>query len=102
MATTTSAVDIGTLVSKSPEVYHGLTVIAGTRIPVMIIIYMHKDGVKAEEIARRKYLDLAQVHAALAHYYANQQQMEKEMAEEEAEDERLEQAWIKKRAEGLA
>ena len=90
MATATKTVDIGKLITKSPNVYHGLPVIAGTKIPVMIIVGMHKEGASEADIARRKYLTLAQVHAALAYYYANQQQVDKETKEEEAENKRLE------------
>ncbi len=86
MATTITPVDIGKLISRSPEIWHGLPVIAGTRVSVMSITSLHLlDGMKAEDIALDKHLTLAQVHAALAYYYANQQQMDKAIAEEQAE-----------------
>jgi uncharacterized protein (DUF433 family) len=88
-----ASVDIGTLISKSPEVRGGRPVIAGTGTMVRTIIGLHKEGARAEEIAQRKYLTLAQVHAALAYYYANQQEIETDMAEYDAEYKQLEKAW---------
>src|SRR4051812_32273091 len=86
MATVSAPVDIGKFISRTPEVWHGMPVITGTRITVMGIIDLHRlDGMGPEEIARNKQLTLAQVHAALAYYYANQQQMDKEIAQEQAE-----------------
>jgi len=93
MATAAQIVDISKLISRSPKVYHGLPVIAGTRIPVMIIVGMEKEGIAASEIARQKYLDPAQVHAAIAYCYANRQLMDSEIAEEEAENERIANEW---------
>jgi hypothetical protein len=51
----------------------------------------YKVGWSAEEISRRiGHISLAQVHAALAYYHANQQAMEADMAAEEEEADRLE------------
>jgi uncharacterized protein (DUF433 family) len=81
-----TTVGIGKFISRTPEVWHGLPVITGTRVTVMSITSLHLlDGMRAEEIAQNKHLTRAQVHAALAYYYANQQQMDKEIAEEQAE-----------------
>ena len=84
MAVNTS-VDIGTLITKSPDIYHGRPVITGTRVSIMGVVALHKGGASPGDIARRKHLTLAQVHAALAYYYANQQQVETEIAEEQTE-----------------
>lgn len=84
MATTTST-DIGKLITKSPEIWHGRPVITGTRVTVMGIIGLHKGGASPEEIARRKYLTMAQVYAALTYYYANEHQIENDIAEEQLE-----------------
>jgi uncharacterized protein (DUF433 family) len=86
MVATTKPVDIGKLISRTPEVWRGLPLITGTRVTVMGIISLHLvDGLGADEIARGKGLTLAQVYAALAYYYANREQMDKEIAEEQAE-----------------
>ena len=70
MAVTTS-VDICTLISKSPEIWHGRPVIAGTRVTVMGIVSLYQEGLTPEQIADQKYLSLAQVYAALTYYHAN-------------------------------
>ena len=48
-------------------------------------------GLSPEEIADRLgHLSLAQVHAALAYYHANREEIEADIAAEEIEAERLE------------
>ncbi len=84
MAVNTS-VDIGTLITKSPDIYHGRPVITGTRIPVMVIVGMYKEGLTPEQIASEKSLPLAQVYAALAYYHANRKEVEDAIAEEQGE-----------------
>lgn len=86
IATTT---DIGTLIERIPDGDHRV-VIAGTRTSVRRIAVMFKQGASAEEIARQKnYLSLAQVYAALAYYHVNKDEIEAELAAEEAEYDRL-------------
>ncbi|PWU17040.1 MAG: hypothetical protein C5B50_12130 [Verrucomicrobia bacterium] len=49
-------------------------------------------GWSAEEIVRQyPYLTLAEVHAALAYYHDHHEEIDRELAEEEAEVERLRQ-----------
>lgn len=51
----------------------------------------YKLGWSPEEIARRiGHVSLAQVHAALTYYHANQEAIEADIAAEEAEADRLE------------
>ncbi len=88
MATVT---DIGTLIEQTPEICGGRPRIAGTGISVRRIAGWYKLGQNAEEIATQiPHLTLAQVHAALAYYLANQETMDAEMAAEQAEADRLE------------
>jgi len=85
-----TATDIGSLITQSPDICGGRPRIAGTGISVRRIIGWHKLGWSPEEIADRiGHISLAQVHAALAYYHANQRAMESEMAAEAAEEERL-------------
>lgn len=64
--------------------------IAGTRTSVSRVVVLYKQGASAEEIARRmSYLNLAQVYAALAYYHANRDRVEADLAEEDAEYDRL-------------
>jgi uncharacterized protein (DUF433 family) len=88
MATVT---DIGTLITQSPGICGGRPRIAGTGVSVRRIVGWYKLGCDPEEITDRiGHISLAQVHAALAYYHANQEEMEAEMAAEEAEADRLE------------
>jgi uncharacterized protein (DUF433 family) len=65
--------------------------IAGTGVTVRRIVGWYKLGWSPEEIADRTgHLSLAQVYAALAYYHANREEIEADMAAEEAEAERLE------------
>ncbi|MGL5062571.1 MAG: DUF433 domain-containing protein [Microcoleus sp.] len=78
--------DIGTLIISTPETSGNRPRIAGTRITVQRIAVWYKMGMKPEEIiAEIPHLNLAQVHAALAYYYANKEQIDADIAAEEAE-----------------
>ncbi|MEG4055470.1 MULTISPECIES: DUF433 domain-containing protein [unclassified Microcoleus] len=82
--------DIGILIISTPETCGNRPRIAGTRITVQRIAVWYKMGMKSEEIiAEIPHLNLAQVHAALAYYYANKEQIDADIAMEEAECDRL-------------
>jgi len=88
---TPAVVEIGSLITRTPGIKGGTPHIAGTGVTVRTIVRWHRSGLLPEEIAIRiGHLSLAQVHAALTHYYANQETMDREMAEEEAESDRIE------------
>ena len=73
--------------------------IAGTGVSVRRIAGWYKLGMAPEEIADNYgHNSVAQVHAALAYYLANQEAMDAEMAAEEAEADRLEQEHRSSRA----
>ena len=81
----TTATDIGTLVTRSAEI-GSRPMIAGTKTSVGRVVVLYKQGAAAEEIARRmSHLSLAQVYAALAYYHANRDEIEEDLAEEDAE-----------------
>jgi len=83
--------DIGTYIVRTPKIRGGRPHIAGTGITVRRIVGWYKLGLTAEEIAAEiPHLTLAQVHAALAYYHANREEIEAEIAAEEDETERLE------------
>jgi uncharacterized protein (DUF433 family) len=89
--TTITFVDIGTLITHTPDVRGGRPRVAGTGVTVRRIVGWYKLGLSPEEIASRiGHLTLAQVHAALAYYHANQDEIEADIAAEEAEGDRLE------------
>ena len=81
--------DIGALIDSRPQVHGGRPLIAGTGVSVQRIIGWYKLGASPEEIAENfGHLSLAQVHAALAYYHANREEIEGYLAEEEAQDQR--------------
>ena len=87
-----TVVDIGTLIARTPEVRGGRPRIAGTGVTVRRVVGWYKLGLSPEEMADEfGHLSLAQVYAALAYYHANREEIEADLAAEEAEAERLEQ-----------
>jgi len=83
-------VNIGSLITTSPEIQSGRPIIAGTGTSVRRIVTLYKQGYSADEIvADKPYLTLAQVHAALAYYYANPQLIDQDLDAEATEYERL-------------
>ena len=83
--------EIGGLIARSPGIKGGTPHIAGTGVTVRTIVRWHQGGLLPEEIVGRLgHLSLAQVHAALAFYYANREALDREMSEEAAESERME------------
>jgi uncharacterized protein (DUF433 family) len=85
--------DIGTLVAYSPTTVNRHPIIAGTKTSVSRVVVLYKQGAGAEDIARRlSHLSLAQVYAALAYYHANRDEIESDLAEEDAEYWRLAKA----------
>jgi uncharacterized protein (DUF433 family) len=84
--------DISTLIVRSPEVRGGRPRIAGTGVTVRRVVSWYKLGLSPEEIVDQiEHLTLAQVYAALAYYHANRDEIEADLATEEAEAEVLEQ-----------
>ena len=79
------AVDIGTLIILTPEIRGGRPRIAGTGVTVRRIVGWYKLGLSPEEIVREiTHLTLAQVYAALSYYHVNRDEIERDMAEEDA------------------
>lgn len=88
-------VDIGTLIVTTPQICGGRPCIAGTRMTVQNIVMDSQAGLSPHEIVTEyPHLSLAQVHAALAYYYANQEAMNREIALYQAECNALETKWI--------
>ena len=83
-------IDIGTLIETTPDIRGGRPCIAETGVSVRRVVQWYKKGQSPEEIADRiGHLSLAQVHAALAYYHANQEAIEKDLREEAAAAEKL-------------
>ena len=81
-----SVVEIGTLIDRDPRIRGGRPKIAGTGLTVMRIVGWYKTGMTPDEIAQEyPHITLAQVHAALAYYHSNQEEIEADLAGEDAE-----------------
>ncbi|MCX8090912.1 MAG: DUF433 domain-containing protein [Verrucomicrobiae bacterium] len=88
---TSGTVEIGQLITRTPGIKGGTPHISGTGVTVRTIVRWYRAGFLPEEIAERiGHITLAQVHAALAYYYANRDMMDQDMTDEEAESEGLE------------
>ena len=86
-------VDIGTLLERSPEIRGNRLRIAGTGVTVERIAGWHNLGLAPEEIAAKiEHLTLAQIHAALAYYHANREEIDGEIAQDEVAAQSLRQA----------
>ncbi|MBX3058019.1 MAG: DUF433 domain-containing protein [Anaerolineae bacterium] len=94
--TAIQAQEIGSLISVAPQEKTSKAIISGTGITVNRVIRWYKLGRSPEEIVETfGHLNLAQVYAALAYYYANQIEIDTQIQEEEKEEERIEQNWLK-------
>lgn len=89
--------DIGTFIARSPEIRGGRPHITGTGMTVRRIVGWYKLGLTPEEILNRighPVLTLAHIHAALAYYHANRNEIESDIDMEEAEVQQLSQQSI--------
>lgn len=87
----TTAIDISTLITRTPGLHGGVPHIAGKGVTVRRIVSLYKRGQNAEEIADRiSHLSLAEVYTALAYYHANKAEIEADLAAQAAEGKRLE------------
>jgi uncharacterized protein (DUF433 family) len=84
--------EIGSLISRRPDIRGGRPCIAGTGVSVRRVAQLHNMGLIPEEIVRKfGHLSLAQVHAALAYYHANLAEIDVDLEAEARETEVLEQ-----------
>ncbi len=72
-------------IEMTPDVVGGRPRIAGRRITVQNIAIWHEYmGLSADEIGAEYDLSLAQVYAALAYYFDHRDDIEQQIAEDEA------------------
>ena len=77
--------DIGTLITRSPEIRGGRPRITGTGVTVRRIVVWNRLGLTAEEIADGfGHISVGQVYAALAYFHANREEIDADLAEEDA------------------
>ena len=82
-----TAVDIGSLIVRTPEIRGGRARIAGTNVTVQRIASWNKLGMTAEEMVRQlPHLTLAQVYAALSYYHANREEIDQQLLTDEVAD----------------
>ena len=89
------SMEVGALLSSSPEIRHGRPCIRGTGISVHRIAVLHNLGHSPEEIVRKyEHLTIAGVHAALAYYYANKQEIDAEVNADETDAAEIEREFL--------
>jgi uncharacterized protein (DUF433 family) len=87
--TMAGGVQLDAMLIRTPGVCGGRLRIDGTRVTVLQIAALYKQGESAEEIAQNfPHVSLGQVYAALAYYHANRAEIEQELADESAEFDR--------------
>jgi uncharacterized protein (DUF433 family) len=81
-------------IEKKPEVCGGKACVIGTRIRVQDVYVWHElQGLSPDEIVTNfPQLSLADVHAAMAYYWDNPQEIQQEMAEAETRLQQLKHA----------
>jgi len=80
-------------ITKDPEICGGKACIDNTRVRVVDIVYLLKEGHSPEQMLREyPSLTLAQVHAALSYYYDHPDEIEASIAADEGWRERHERA----------
>ncbi len=82
--TTDAPIDIGSLITSTPDIHGGAPCIAGTRVPVHEIAIMHRDGASVQEIGEQFRVPVGHVHAAVAYYLVNRERIEAELADSDA------------------
>jgi len=79
----TAAKTVYSHITKDPEVCGGRACIDGTRIRVVDIACLQREGHTPEKMLEvYPSLNLAQVHAALSYYYENPQEIESALQED--------------------
>ena len=67
---------------RDPEILDGAPIVAGTRVAVHTIAGYYQMGMSADEIlATLSHLTAAQLHSALAYYFDNRSDIEKELSD---------------------
>jgi len=89
-------------VTKDPEVCGGKACIDGTRIRVMDIVSLKRQGYAPEKVIEAyPSLNLAQIYAALSYYYEHPEEVEASFAEDrtwEIEHDRAKAEYLSRKA----
>lgn len=77
------AIDIGSLITKTPGLHGEVPHIVGKGVTVRRIVSWYQRGLIPEEIAHRiGHVTLAEVYAALTYYHANRAEIEANLQQE--------------------
>ena len=83
--TAPSSADIGQLIVSRPDLHSGRPCLAGTGMTVHAVAARQIRGLSPEEILDEfPHLDLARIHAALAYYFLNKDQVEADLESDRA------------------
>lgn len=81
-------------ITKIPDLCGGYATIDGHRLRVIDIVYMHQWGYIPEKmIEKYDFLSPVQIYSALAYYYENREELDKEIREYEEYFERMDEQW---------
>ena len=87
------SIDLDLMLVRSPDVCGGRLRIDGTQITVSQIVALHQQGCTPEYVVENcSQIRLAEVYAALGYYHANRSEIEAELAADEANFDRLDEA----------
>jgi uncharacterized protein (DUF433 family) len=86
------ASDIGALLESDPAYWGGHPYVRGKGFTVHRIAIAHSHGMSPAGIAADYGLEMAGVHAALAHYFAHQPAIDADTGAYDAESERISRA----------
>ena len=79
-----SVTESGTLIDRDPKIRGGRPKLASTGLTVSRIAAWYKMRLTQEIALEYPHLTLAQVHAALTYYHVNRDEIEADLAQEEA------------------
>jgi|SRR5688572_8028673 uncharacterized protein (DUF433 family) len=86
---TAAVIDLGNMISTSPDFREGRPFVTGTGVTVMRLAGWYRLGHTPEAISRKTGLSLAQIYAALTYYHLNQAAVDDDLDREAAEYDRL-------------
>jgi uncharacterized protein (DUF433 family) len=97
----TAAKTVYSHITKDPEVCGGRACIDGTRVRVIDIACLQREGYTPERMLEvYPSLNLAQIHAALSYYYENPQEIQDALREDREAGDKIERdrdAFLRKR-----
>lgn len=86
----TQVVELNSLLVSKPDYREGRPCLRGTGITVHTVAAHYKRGLTAEKMAEdNPGLDAGALHAAIAYYFANREQIESELEQDAIEGERM-------------